>query len=227
MPSSMPAGTSTVIVRRARTRPSVPQAGHGVGICWPVPAHAVHARVVMTWPRNERCTDCSSPDPPQVAQVRGDVPGAQPEPWHCLAQDRRLDRDLAAHAERGLVQRQRHLQQRVGAGTDAAAARGAARHRRRRRRTPRTRRRTRRTPRTGCRRCPRPARADRRRGRRCGASPGRRAPRRRADLLEPLGGARLVVHVRVVLAGQATVRTLDLLGRRVLANAEQPVVVVR
>ena len=42
----------------ARTRPSVPQVGHGDGICSPVPAHAVQARVVMTWPRNERCTDC-------------------------------------------------------------------------------------------------------------------------------------------------------------------------
>ncbi len=81
MPSSMPAGTSTVIVRRERTRPSVPHVGQGLGICSPVPPQAVHGRVVITCPRNERCTDCSSPLPPQVAQVRGDVPGAQPEPW--------------------------------------------------------------------------------------------------------------------------------------------------
>ena len=48
MPSSMPAGTSTVLVRRARTRPSVPQVGHGDGICSPVPPQAEQARVVMT-----------------------------------------------------------------------------------------------------------------------------------------------------------------------------------
>ena len=80
MPSSMPAGTSTVTVRRARTRPSAPQVGHGDGICCPVPPQAEHGRLVITWPRNDRCTDWTSPVPPQMAQVRGDVPGAQPLP---------------------------------------------------------------------------------------------------------------------------------------------------
>ncbi len=82
MPSSMPAGTSTVMLRRARTRPSVPQVGHGDGICCPVPPQTVHGRLVMTWPRNERWMLWISPAPPQVWQVIGDVPGAQPSPWH-------------------------------------------------------------------------------------------------------------------------------------------------
>ena len=69
-------------MRRARTRPSVPQVGHGDGICSPVPPQAEQARVVITWPRNERWTDWISPTPPQVAQVRGLVPGAQPLPVH-------------------------------------------------------------------------------------------------------------------------------------------------
>jgi hypothetical protein len=40
--------------------------------------------VVITWPRNERWTDWISPDPPHVAQVRGEVPGAQPDPVHVV-----------------------------------------------------------------------------------------------------------------------------------------------
>jgi hypothetical protein len=45
-----------------------------------VPPHAEHARVVITWPRNERWTDWISPSPLHVTQVRGEVPGAQPSP---------------------------------------------------------------------------------------------------------------------------------------------------
>ena len=46
----------------------------------PRPAQRGQARVVMTWPRNERCTDCTSPRPWQVSQVDGNVPGAVPWP---------------------------------------------------------------------------------------------------------------------------------------------------
>jgi hypothetical protein len=34
----------------------------------------------MTWPRNERCTVCTSPRPPQTEQVRVPVPGCAPDP---------------------------------------------------------------------------------------------------------------------------------------------------
>ena len=80
MPSSMPAGTSTVIVRRARTRPSAAQVGQGDGICSPVPEQTVQGRVVMTWPSSERWIDWISPLPPQVWQRCGLVPTAQPLP---------------------------------------------------------------------------------------------------------------------------------------------------
>ena len=80
MPSSTPAGIFTETVRRARTRPSPAQLGHGCGITVPVPEQVGQGRLVITWPRNERWTLCTSPRPPQVSQLAGWVPGAVPAP---------------------------------------------------------------------------------------------------------------------------------------------------
>ena len=74
MPLSTPAGTFTVRVRRARTRPSPLHSPHGCSMTEPSPPQRGQARVVMTWPRNERCTCCTSPRPWQVSQVDGWVP---------------------------------------------------------------------------------------------------------------------------------------------------------
>ena len=59
MPLSTPAGTLTVSVRRARTRPSPLHSPHGCSMTEPRPPQRGQARVVMTWPRNERATRCT------------------------------------------------------------------------------------------------------------------------------------------------------------------------
>ena len=48
----------------------------------PKPRQFGHGREVTTWPRNERCTLCTSPRPWQMSHMAGRVPGAQPEPLH-------------------------------------------------------------------------------------------------------------------------------------------------
>ena len=224
MPSSMPAGTSTVLVRRARTRPSVPQVGHGDGICSPVPPQAEQARVVMTWPRNERCTDWISPAPPQVAQVRGLVPGAQPSPWqvsHTMAVSTVISRRTPNAVSSSVSEM---LQQRVGARPHPAAPAAAAAHRAA-------------AAEERLEHVAEPAEAAER-------AAGRRPAGRRqrvaaevddapllgvgehlvggGDLLEPVLRRRVGVDVRVQLAGELAVGALELLGRRVLAHAEQP-----
>ena len=82
MPSSTPAGTLTVSVRRARTRPSPEHSPQGCSMIDPSPEQRGQVRVVMTWPRKDRCTCCTSPRPRQVSQVIGYVPEAVPAPVH-------------------------------------------------------------------------------------------------------------------------------------------------
>ena len=41
----------------------------------------MQGRLVMTWPRKDRCTCWISPRPPQTSQVRREVPGWAPSPW--------------------------------------------------------------------------------------------------------------------------------------------------
>ena len=132
MPSSTPDGIFTVSVRRVRTRPSPPQVAHGCGMTVPKPWQAGHGRDETTWPRNVRCTDWTSPRPPQMSQVVGWVPGAVPAPEQVVHDDRGVDGDRRLDAERGLVQVELEPQDRVGAGPDARArptAGGAAEER--------------------------------------------------------------------------------------------------
>ena len=72
--------------------PSPPHCRHGSGMTSPKPRQIGHGRVVTTWPRNERCTLCTSPRPPQMSQVVGRLPGAAPEPVALGAQRRRCRR---------------------------------------------------------------------------------------------------------------------------------------
>src|SRR5690606_24725696 len=81
-PLPTPAGTLTVISRRARTRPSPPHLRQGSGIVSPTPRQVGHGRDVMTWPRNERWTDWTSPAPPHVSQRTGFESPWVPEPVH-------------------------------------------------------------------------------------------------------------------------------------------------
>ena len=82
MPSATPGGMRTPTVRRERTRPSPPHCRHGSGITSPKPRQLGHGREVTTWPRNERCTLCTSPRPLQMSHIVGTLPGAQPDPVH-------------------------------------------------------------------------------------------------------------------------------------------------
>ena len=64
-------GIFTAISRRACTRPSPPHWWHGSGMTSPTPRQVGHGRAVITWPRRERCTVCTSPRPPQVSHDTG------------------------------------------------------------------------------------------------------------------------------------------------------------
>ena len=52
-----------------------------VGMTVPKPWQALHGRVVITWPRNERCTCWTSPRPLQTSQVRRAGARLGAAPW--------------------------------------------------------------------------------------------------------------------------------------------------
>ena len=224
MPLSTPAGTLTVSVRRARTRPSPLHSPQGCSMTEPRPPQRGQARVVMTWPRNERCTCCTSPRPWQVSQVDGWVPGAVPWPVAGRADDGRLERQLAVDAERRLGQVALDADQRVGALAHPAArpARAGA------------------AAEEGVHDVAEPAEALReRRAGAAGTARQRVAAEvddlpllrvgqhlvRRRDRLEALLRVGVGVDVGVQLAGQLAVGLLDLVVGRVLRDAEGAVVV--
>ncbi|MDQ1201019.1 hypothetical protein QE449_001637 [Rhodococcus sp. SORGH_AS303] len=82
IPLPTPAGTFTASSRRARTRPSPPHLRQGSGIVSPAPRQVGHGRAVMTCPRNDRWTDCTSPAPLHVSQRTGVESPLVPEPVH-------------------------------------------------------------------------------------------------------------------------------------------------
>ena len=232
MPSSMPAGTSTVMVRRARTRPSVPQVGHGEGICSPVP------RAGRAGPGGHDLAEERALHGLDLAGAAAGGAGARrgargaPVAGAGLAEDRGLDDDLAPRAERRFLEGQRDLQQRVGAGPD----------RLRRPRPPLI---GPPPPKKASNTSPKPpnppnglpAAAPPPPPAWLSGSPPRSTMRRfsgsrqhlvgRGDVLEPVLRRRVGVDVRVQLAGQLAVRALELLRRRVLLDAEDSVVVAR
>ena len=128
MPSSTPAGILTVSERRVRTRPSPAQVGARVRDDRAVAlAGRCTGRAETTWPRKVRCTDWTSPRPPQVSQVAGWVPARRAGAGAGGAEHRGVDGDRRLDAERGLVQVELEPQDRVGAGPGTRArARGAA-----------------------------------------------------------------------------------------------------
>ena len=117
-----PAGTRTVIVRVCVVVPVPPHSGHGSSTIWPVPRQSRHGSLT---PKPPWLNEHRRPEPPQVGQVRGDVPGRAPLPPQVVqvAGPGQLQRQgRAAHR---LVEVQRHL------GADVlpagrAAARAAA-----------------------------------------------------------------------------------------------------
>ena len=225
MPSSTPAGTFTDTVRRARTRPSPPQLPHGCGITVPMPAQVGHGRLVITWPRKDRCTLCTSPRP--LAGVAGGRVGARRGAGAGAgrADHRGVDGEVPGGAERGLGQLQVQPDQRVRALPDPAAraARGGRAE-------------------EGVHDVAEAAEAgaERAAGR---AAAGRQRVAaevhdlpllrvgqhlvRRRDLLEALLRRRVRVDVRVQLPGELAVGPLDLLARRVPAHPEHAVVIRR
>jgi hypothetical protein len=121
MPLSTPAGTLTVSVRPGADAPVAAALAARVLDDRAEAAAARAGAVVMTWPRNERCTCCTSPRPWQVSQVDGWVPGAVPWPVAGRADDGRLERELAVDAEGRLGEVALDADERVGALAHAAA----------------------------------------------------------------------------------------------------------
>ena len=103
----------------------------------PKPRHTGHGRDVTTWPSSDRWICCTSPEPLQMSQVAGRVPGAQPEPWH-------TEHSVAVSTVRSLATPVAHSSRVSSIGISASVAlpdpgragRGTRRHRRRRRRRP-------------------------------------------------------------------------------------------
>ena len=67
----MPAGTSTSISRRVRTRPSPRHCVHGFGTTCPLPSHRKHGAAVTSWPRIDLRIWRTSPLPPHSGQLLG------------------------------------------------------------------------------------------------------------------------------------------------------------
>ena len=134
MPSSTPAGTLTVSVRRPRTRPSPPHSRHGLAMTVPKPPQRGQARAVTIWPRNERVTCWISPEPlALLAGLRDACPGALPSPsqvWQSTAVSTVISR-LTPNA---VSERSRSMRSRASA-PGRTRRRGPRLARRRRRRT--------------------------------------------------------------------------------------------
>src|SRR3546814_910425 len=77
MPSSMPAGILTCRVLLRRMRPTPSQDGHGSVISLPVPWQVGQVCCTLKKP----CCMRTAPEPPQVRQVLGEVPGLALLPW--------------------------------------------------------------------------------------------------------------------------------------------------
>src|SRR5581483_2852265 len=74
--SVTPAGIRTFRVRVLGLTPSPPHSGHGSSMRRPVPRQSRHGSEKPKWP----WLFVTRPWPPQVGQVRGLVPGFEPEP---------------------------------------------------------------------------------------------------------------------------------------------------
>src|ERR1700693_5576136 len=61
-------------------RPSPRHFLHGGAMTFPAPAHAEQGATLITWPKNDRWARRTSPLPPHVEHVSGDVPGSAPLP---------------------------------------------------------------------------------------------------------------------------------------------------
>ncbi len=79
--SSTPAGTLTEMRRFCFWRPEPRQSGQGSVMMVPSPWHCPQTEVLMNWPKMLRCTRRTWPEPPQVGQRSGLLPGRERVPW--------------------------------------------------------------------------------------------------------------------------------------------------
>src|SRR5579862_7513548 len=77
-PSSTPAGIFTASVLWRLMRPAPRHVAQGSETTLPVPWHVGHD----CWIEKNPCERRTVPEPWQVSQVFGCVPGFAPEPWH-------------------------------------------------------------------------------------------------------------------------------------------------
>ena len=103
------------------TRPSPRHVGHGVTTTWPSPPQRGHGRVVTIWPSRLWRTRCTWPEPLQSAHVTGWVPAPAPLPPQSVAALRQPQRDRHGGAEHRLLERD------VGDDLHVLAARRAGR----------------------------------------------------------------------------------------------------
>src|SRR6187200_2072653 len=78
VPSFAPAGILTVYRFVRRSRPEPWHLGHGSSITVPLPRHRGHGCESA----NSPCDSETTPRPLHSGQMRGDVPGLAPDPWH-------------------------------------------------------------------------------------------------------------------------------------------------
>src|SRR5690348_4751799 len=79
-PVATPGGTSILISRSPRIRPSPRHFLQGVWTTVPSPLQVGQGATVTNWPKNERCARRTSPLPLHVGQVVGLSPAPAPDP---------------------------------------------------------------------------------------------------------------------------------------------------
>src|SRR6267154_1618335 len=77
-----PGGTRIVISSCWRTRPSPEHLGHADSTMVPSPWQRSHVVTLMSWPKRDRCTERTWPEPPQTVQVLLLLPGLAPVALH-------------------------------------------------------------------------------------------------------------------------------------------------
>ena len=125
-PSVTPAGMRTFTWRGRCSTPVPRQLPQGVSIFMPWPPQVGHVWLKLNMP----WLSLTTPRPPHVGQMTGDVPGAAPLPWHTeqvrVARDVDLGRDALHGVDEVQVQFRREVAAALGTGTRAWGRRRGA-----------------------------------------------------------------------------------------------------